>query len=99
MAEAGGVIEAAELRDRLAGVEPIGRGADGTTRLAWTPELAAAEARFADQARATGLRVERDPAGTLSRCDPVAHHGAGASGTAHSEPAGSRSTRSPAARA
>src|SRR3954447_19416538 len=59
------MIEAAELRDRLAGVEPIGRGAGGTTRLAWTPELAAAEAWFADQARAAGLRVERDPAGSL----------------------------------
>ena len=40
---------------------------------------------------------KRPPLRTLSRCEPVAHHGAGASGTAHSEPAGSRSTRSPAA--
>jgi N-carbamoyl-L-amino-acid hydrolase len=59
------VIEAAELRDRLAGLEPIGLGDDGTTRLAWTPELAAAEAWFAEQARAAGRRVERDPAGSL----------------------------------
>jgi N-carbamoyl-L-amino-acid hydrolase len=59
------MIEAAELRDRLAGLEPIGRAADGTTRLAWTEELAAAEAWFGDQARAAGLRVERDPAGSL----------------------------------
>jgi N-carbamoyl-L-amino-acid hydrolase len=59
------VIDAAELRDRLAGLEPIGRGAEGTTRLAWTPELAAAEAWFGEQARAAGLRVERDPAGSL----------------------------------
>ncbi len=65
MARPSGVIQASELRDRLAGVEGIGRGADGTTRLAWTPELAAAEAWFADQARAAGLRVERDPAGSL----------------------------------
>ena len=43
---------AAELRDRLAGLEPIGLGADGTTRLAWTPELAAAEAWFARAGRA-----------------------------------------------
>ncbi len=59
------MITAAELRDRLAALEPIGLGADGTTRLAWTPELAAAEAWFADQARAAGRRVERDPAGSL----------------------------------
>jgi len=65
VARPSGLIEAAELRDRLAGVEPIGRGADGTTRLAWTPELAAAEAWFTDQAQAAGLRVERDPAGSL----------------------------------
>jgi N-carbamoyl-L-amino-acid hydrolase len=59
------MIEAAELRDRLAGLEPIGLGPDGTTRLAWTPELAAAEAWFGEQARGAGLRVERDPAGSL----------------------------------
>jgi N-carbamoyl-L-amino-acid hydrolase len=58
-------IGAGELRERMAGIEPIGRGEDGTTRLAWTPELAAAEAWFAEQARAAGLRVERDPAGSL----------------------------------
>jgi N-carbamoyl-L-amino-acid hydrolase len=55
------VIGAGELRDRLAG---LGDG-DGVTRLAWTPELAAAEAWFGEQARAAGLRVERDPAGSL----------------------------------
>ena len=59
------MITAAELRDRLAGLEPIGLGDAGTTRLAWTPELAAAEAWFGDQARAAGRRVERDPAGSL----------------------------------
>jgi beta-ureidopropionase / N-carbamoyl-L-amino-acid hydrolase len=59
------VIDAGELRDRLAGLEPIGLGADGTTRLAWTPELGAAEEWFRDQAHAGGLRVERDPAGSL----------------------------------
>ena len=59
------MIAAAELRDRLAGLEPIGLGEDGTNRLAWTPELAAAEDWFRDQARAAGLRVERDPAGSL----------------------------------
>jgi N-carbamoyl-L-amino-acid hydrolase len=59
------VIGAAELRERLAGLEPIGLGPDGTTRLAWTPELAAAEEWFREQARAAGLRVERDPAGSL----------------------------------
>jgi N-carbamoyl-L-amino-acid hydrolase len=55
------VITADELRERLAG---LGDG-DGVTRLAWTPDLAAAEAWFAEQARAAGLRVERDPAGSL----------------------------------
>jgi beta-ureidopropionase / N-carbamoyl-L-amino-acid hydrolase len=59
------VIEAAELRDRLAGLEPIGRGPEGTSRLAWTEELAAAEEWFGEQARAARLRVERDPAGSL----------------------------------
>jgi beta-ureidopropionase / N-carbamoyl-L-amino-acid hydrolase len=59
------LITAAELRDRLSGLEPIGLGADGTTRLAWTDELAAAEAWFGDQAAAAGLSVERDPAGSL----------------------------------
>ena len=59
------VIGADELRDRLAALAPIGLGDDGTTRLAWTPELAAAEAWFGDQASAAGLRVERDPAGSL----------------------------------
>jgi beta-ureidopropionase / N-carbamoyl-L-amino-acid hydrolase len=58
-------IDARELRDRLAGLEPIGLGAAGTTRLAWTEELAAAEAWFGEQAAAAGLRVERDPAGSL----------------------------------
>jgi N-carbamoyl-L-amino-acid hydrolase len=59
------MIDAAELGDRLAGLEPIGRGEDGTTRLAWTAELTAAEGWFAEQAAAAGLRVERDPAGSL----------------------------------
>ena len=59
------MIESAELHERLAGIEPIGLGPEGTTRLAWTGELAAAEAWFADQARAAGLTVERDPAGSL----------------------------------
>ncbi|HTE62239.1 MAG TPA: Zn-dependent hydrolase [Solirubrobacteraceae bacterium] len=58
-------ITAGELRERLAGLEPIGLGDDGTTRLAWTPELRAAERWFGEQARAAGLQVERDPAGSL----------------------------------
>jgi beta-ureidopropionase / N-carbamoyl-L-amino-acid hydrolase len=59
------VIDAGELRARLAGLQPIGLGPDGTTRLAWTPELAAAEAWFREQAADARLRVERDPAGSL----------------------------------
>jgi N-carbamoyl-L-amino-acid hydrolase len=59
------MIDARELRDRMAGIEPIGMSADGTTRMAWTPELAAAEAWFGEQAAQAGLHVERDPAGSL----------------------------------
>ena len=59
------MIDAAELHDRLAGLEPIGLGPGGTTRLAWTGDLAAAEEWFGAQARAAGLTVERDPAGSL----------------------------------
>ena len=55
------VIGADELRDRLAGLGDAGP----VTRLAWTEELAAAEAWFGDQAAAAGLRVARDPAGSL----------------------------------
>ena len=55
------MIAAAELRDRLAA---LGDG-ESVTRLAWTSELAAAEAWFRAQADAAGLRVERDPAGSL----------------------------------
>jgi beta-ureidopropionase / N-carbamoyl-L-amino-acid hydrolase len=58
-------VDAVELHDRLAGLEPIGLGDHGTTRLAWTPELASAEQWFGEQARGAGLRVERDPAGSL----------------------------------
>ena len=56
------MIEAAELRDRLAA---LGDGPEGVDRFAWTPELAAAEAWFGEQAAAAGMRVERDPAGSL----------------------------------
>jgi len=55
------VIDAAELRDRLAGLEPIGRSEDGTTRLAWTPELAAA--------RSASPAASRSPSG-LGRPSP-----------------------------
>src|SRR5262245_3142373 len=60
-----GMIDAAELAQRLGGLDPIGRDAAGTTRLAWTREDAAAAAWFADQAASAGLSVERDPAGNL----------------------------------
>jgi N-carbamoyl-L-amino-acid hydrolase len=55
-------------RDLAVGLEPllpIGLGPDGTTRLAWTAEDAAAGDWFRAQAAATGLRAERDPAGNL----------------------------------
>jgi beta-ureidopropionase / N-carbamoyl-L-amino-acid hydrolase len=57
------VITAAELEERLAGLDGIGRDGDGWTRLAWTPEDDAAGSWFAEQAEGVGLRVERDPAG------------------------------------
>ena len=57
------MIDGADLAARMAGLEPIGLGPDGTTRLAWTSEDDATGAWFADQAQALGLRVERDAAG------------------------------------
>jgi N-carbamoyl-L-amino-acid hydrolase len=51
--------------ERLAGLQSIGRGEAGTTRLPWTPELRAAEEWFGREAASAGLRVERDPAGSL----------------------------------
>ena len=57
------MITAAELEERLAGLDAIGRDGDGWTRLAWTPEDDAAGAWFAEQAESVGLRVERDRAG------------------------------------
>jgi N-carbamoyl-L-amino-acid hydrolase len=57
------MIDAADLAGRMAGLEPIGLGPDGTTRLAWTPEDEATGAWFAAQAQALGLHVERDASG------------------------------------
>jgi len=57
------MIEAGGLAARMAGVEPIGLGPTGTTRLAWTAEDEATGAWFAAQAEGAGLRVERDAAG------------------------------------
>jgi beta-ureidopropionase / N-carbamoyl-L-amino-acid hydrolase len=61
--EAVHVIGAPELERRLADLEPIGLDERGTTRLAWTPEDAAAGEWFAARAGEIGLRVEIDPAG------------------------------------
>ena len=58
-----GVIAAADLARRLADLEPIGLDERGTTRLAWTPEDAAAGAWFTRRAAELDLRVEVDPAG------------------------------------
>jgi N-carbamoyl-L-amino-acid hydrolase len=65
------VIAVADIEARLAGLDAIGRRADGFHRLAWTPELEAADAWFAAQATALGLRVERDRAGNLWACPDV----------------------------
>jgi N-carbamoyl-L-amino-acid hydrolase len=51
--------------ERLAELQAIGRGEAGTTRLPWTPELRQAEAWFEREAASAGLRVDRDPAGSL----------------------------------
>jgi beta-ureidopropionase / N-carbamoyl-L-amino-acid hydrolase len=56
---------ARDLAARFEPLLPIGRGPDGTTRLAWTAEDAAAGDWFRAQANAIGLRAERDPAGNL----------------------------------
>jgi beta-ureidopropionase / N-carbamoyl-L-amino-acid hydrolase len=53
------------LAARLEPLLPVGRDPRGTTRLAWTAEDAAAGDWFRSQAAASGLRVERDPAGNL----------------------------------
>ena len=62
------MINAASLQRRLAGLEAIGVTDQGIYRLAWTPEDAACRAWFEAQAAASGLRVERDPAGNLWAC-------------------------------
>lgn len=63
------MIAERDLANLMAGIEPIGWDpATGTTRLAWTPEDRAAAAWFAEQAHATGRRVQRDPAGNLWAC-------------------------------
>jgi beta-ureidopropionase / N-carbamoyl-L-amino-acid hydrolase len=61
--EAVAVIAARDLARRLADLEPIGLDERGTTRLAWTPEDAAAGEWFAARAAEVGLRVQIDPAG------------------------------------
>ncbi len=65
---ADGVIAAAEIEARLAGLDAIGCGADGFHRLAWTAEERAAAEWFAEQAAALDLTVERDLAGNLWAC-------------------------------
>jgi beta-ureidopropionase / N-carbamoyl-L-amino-acid hydrolase len=57
------VIRPGDLARRLSDLEPIGLGADGTTRLAWTAEDAAAGDWFRARAEEVGLTVAVDPAG------------------------------------
>jgi beta-ureidopropionase / N-carbamoyl-L-amino-acid hydrolase len=59
------VIRTQDLTGRLWGLQGIGRGPTGTTRLAWSPQLAAAEAWFRREAHDARMQVERDPAGNL----------------------------------
>jgi N-carbamoyl-L-amino-acid hydrolase len=64
-ADSAAAIDAADLAERLRGLDGIGVGASGVNRLAWTAEDAAAREWFAGQAKALGRRCERDPAGNL----------------------------------
>jgi beta-ureidopropionase / N-carbamoyl-L-amino-acid hydrolase len=59
------MITAPDLSARLEPLLTIGRGPRGTTRLAWSDEDAATGEWFREQAAGAGLRVERDPAGSL----------------------------------
>lgn len=59
-------IDAADLAERLSGLDGIGAGPGGeVNRLAWTAEDAATRAWFEAQAAQLGRAVERDPAGNL----------------------------------
>jgi beta-ureidopropionase / N-carbamoyl-L-amino-acid hydrolase len=61
-------IQAADLAELIAGLEPIGNVDGATTRLAWTPEHEAAAGWFTETAARVGMRCERDPAGNLWAC-------------------------------
>lgn len=56
-------VTADDLAARMAGLEAIGAGPDGVTRLPWSAEDERTGRWFAAQAEALGLRVERDAAG------------------------------------
>lgn len=73
------MIDAADIEDRLAGLDEVGRLPTGFHRLAWTPEEEAARAWFEEQAGRLGLSVERDAAGNLWACPdaPAPWHGVG----------------------
>jgi beta-ureidopropionase / N-carbamoyl-L-amino-acid hydrolase len=60
------------VAERLAGLEDIGAGPGGVTRLAWSAEDAACREWFAGQAAECALSVETDPAGNLWACPSVA---------------------------
>ena len=62
------MIAAADVEERLTGLDAIGRRPTGFHRLAWTDEDRAAGEWFAEQAAAIGLTVERDLAGNLWAC-------------------------------
>lgn len=65
-------IDAERFRNLLAAVNAQGQGPGGWTRLAWTPELRAAEQAVIDVATTVGLVAEHDPAGNLWLTDPDA---------------------------
>jgi beta-ureidopropionase / N-carbamoyl-L-amino-acid hydrolase len=62
------MISADRIARRLAGLEDVGIGAGGVTRMAWTREEAETREWFERQAAELGLEVQRDPAGNLWAC-------------------------------
>ena len=66
------MIRTQDITGRMWALQGIGRSASGTTRLAWTPEVAQADAWFTREAHDAGMTVERDPAGNLWACPRTA---------------------------
>ncbi len=57
--------ERSALIDDLERLARVSSGGEGVTRLAWSPELRAAYAWFAERCEEAGLAAQVDPAGNL----------------------------------